>query len=117
VVRNYPSARFGFVLIESVIVLKKNDMRRSFKIGFIALLSGVLAVPAIAGNSDRAGQAGATELLINPWQEVQVLVSANTASVRGLEAQYLNVAGLAYTSKNRGVVFKHAVVSGFWCYD
>ncbi len=98
-VRNYPSARFGFVLIESVIVLKKNDMRRSLKIGFIALLSGVLAVPAIAGNSDRAGQAGATELLINPWARSSGFGSANTASVRGLEAQYLNVAGLAFTNK------------------
>jgi hypothetical protein len=99
VVRNYPSARFGFVLIESVIVLKKNDMRRSLKIGFITLISGVLSVPAIGGNSDRAGQAGATELLINPWARSSGFGNANTASVRGLEAQYLNVAGLAYTSK------------------
>ena len=26
---------------------------------------------AFAGNEDRAGSAGATELLVNPWQEVQ----------------------------------------------
>ena len=74
-------------------------MRRSFKIGFIALLGSVFAFSAMAGNSDRAGQAGATELLINPWSRSSGFASANTASVRGLEAQYLNVAGLAFTEK------------------
>lgn len=74
-------------------------MRRSLKIGFIALLSGTFVLPALAGNSDRAGQAGATELLINPWARSSGFGNANTASVRGLEAQYLNVSGLAYTNK------------------
>lgn len=55
--------------------------------------------PAMAGNSDRAGQAGATELLINPWARSSGLANSNTASVRGLEAQFLNVAGMAFTRK------------------
>ncbi|MFT4982326.1 MAG: hypothetical protein ACI9UR_002197, partial [Bacteroidia bacterium] len=42
-------------------------MRRILNISFVALLSGALVIPTFAGNSDRAGQAGATELLINPW--------------------------------------------------
>ncbi len=54
---------------------------------------------AFAGNPDRAGQAGATELLINPWARSSGFGSANSASARGLEAQYLNVAGLAFTEK------------------
>lgn len=54
---------------------------------------------AFAGNSDRAGQAGATELLINPWARSSGFGSANTASARGLEAQWLNVAGMAFTNK------------------
>ncbi|MCF8463493.1 MAG: PorV/PorQ family protein [Flavobacteriales bacterium] len=74
-------------------------MRRILRISFIALCSGMFAFPAIAGNSDRAGQAGATELLINPWARSSGFASANAASVRGLEAQYLNVAGMAFTTK------------------
>jgi hypothetical protein len=62
-------------------------------------ISSILMVPAMAGNSDRAGQAGATELLINPWARSSGFGSANTASVRGLEAQFLNVAGLAFTNR------------------
>lgn len=62
-------------------------------------MATVLAVPTYAGNSDRAGQAGATELLINPWARSSGFGGANSASVRGLEAQYLNVAGLAFTRK------------------
>ena len=74
-------------------------MRRILKLSFVALASGMLALPTFAGNSDRAGQAGATELLINPWARSSGFGSANSASVRGLEAQFLNVAGLAYTTK------------------
>jgi len=55
--------------------------------------------PAFSGNSDRAGQAGATELLINPWARSSGMASAGTASARGLEAQWLNIAGMAFTEK------------------
>jgi len=74
-------------------------MRRVLRICFIAAMVGVLALPSMAGNSDRAGQAGATELLINPWARSSGFAGANTASARGLEAQYLNVAGMAFTRK------------------
>lgn len=59
----------------------------------------VIVSPVYAGNSDRAGQAGATELLINPWARSSGFGNANTASARGLEAQWLNVSGLAWTEK------------------
>lgn len=52
-----------------------------------------------AGNEQRAGQAGATELLINPWARSSGWAGANSASVRGLEAMFLNVAGTAFTQK------------------
>ncbi len=52
---------------------------------------------ASAGNKDRAGQAGADELLINPWAKSSGWACANTGGVRGMEAQYINVAGLAFT--------------------
>lgn len=62
-----------------------------------ALLSAVN--PAVAGNEDRAGQAGATELLINPWTRSSGWGGINVANVRGIESQFNNVAGLAFTKK------------------
>jgi hypothetical protein len=50
-----------------------------------------------AGNKDRTGQAGATELLINPWARSSGWGSANMSRVRGLEAMWGNVAGTAFT--------------------
>ena len=50
---------------------------------------------AMAGNSERSGQAGASELLVNGWTRSTGWASSNTALVRGLEAMSLNVAGLA----------------------
>lgn len=54
---------------------------------------------SFAGNPDRTGQAGATELLINPWGMSSGWNGVNTANVHGLEALNQNVAGLAFTSK------------------
>jgi hypothetical protein len=68
------------------------------------ILAGLLMVAVIlpmndawAGNKDRAGEAGASELLINPWARSAGWGGANTASIRGLEAMYGNVAGVAFT--------------------
>ena len=54
---------------------------------------------AFSGNEQRAGQAGASELLINPWARTSGWAGANVAGVRGLEGIYSNVAGLAFTQK------------------
>lgn len=54
-----------------------------------------LTMPVMAGNEDRAGEAGASELLINPWARSSGWASANSAAARGIEAMNLNVAGLA----------------------
>ena len=56
-----------------------------------------------AGNEDRIGQAGAGELLINPFARSAGFGNANSAFVRGLEAQFLNVAGTAFTKKTEMV--------------
>ena len=55
-------------------------------------------VPAVmmAGNPDRTGQAGASELLIDPWAQSSGWYGLNISSVRGVEAQGLNVAGLSF---------------------
>jgi len=52
-----------------------------------------------AGNPERAGQAGAAELQINPFTRSSGWGFANTTGVRGLEASYLNIAGLAGVKK------------------
>ncbi len=54
-----------------------------------------LSISAFAGNKDRSGQAGATELLDNPWAQSNGFFAINTASVWGMEAMKSNVAGLA----------------------
>ncbi|MFI5151074.1 MAG: PorV/PorQ family protein [Bacteroidia bacterium] len=54
---------------------------------------------AFAGNDQRAGQAGASELLINPWARSSGWAGADIAGSKGLESMYLNVAGTAFTQK------------------
>ena len=54
---------------------------------------------SFAGNPQRAGQAGASELLINPWARTSGWAGSNVAGVQGLEGIYSNVAGLAFTEK------------------
>lgn len=54
----------------------------------------VTAFAVIAGNPDRQGEAGASELLLNPWARSAGVHSMSTASVSGIEAMRINVAGL-----------------------
>jgi hypothetical protein len=74
-----------------------------FKFKALAV-SIILAGSVMAGNSDRAGQAGGTQLLINPFARSSGWGSANSASIMGLESQYLNVAGVAHTEKTELLV-------------
>ncbi len=74
------------------------------------ILSGFIlsnSLSSFAGNEDRTGQAGASELLINPWARSAGLGGANSASAVGLEATYLNVAGIAHTKKTE-FAFSHS---------
>lgn len=48
-----------------------------------------------AGNPDRQGEAGAYELLLNPWARSAGFHTLNTSMVSGVEAMRLNVAGLS----------------------
>lgn len=55
----------------------------------------LLSLSAIAGNKDRTGQAGAGELLFNPWGRSSGVFGLNAAFVTGAEAMKCNIAGLA----------------------
>jgi hypothetical protein len=47
-----------------------------------------------AGNPDRQGEAGAYELLLNPWARSAGLHTLNVSMVSGVEAMRVNVAGM-----------------------
>lgn len=74
--------------------------RFNFKI-IICFLFIIIAYPVItkAGNDQRRGQAGASELLINPWSRSSGWGNANSSCVRGLESVFSNVAGSAFIKK------------------
>ena len=63
---------------------------------FLLFLFTLLSTSAIllGGNPDRQGEAGAYELLLNPWARSAGLHTMSTSLVRGVEAMQLNVAGL-----------------------
>lgn len=60
-----------------------------------------------AGNPDRQGEAGAPELLMNPWARSAGLHTMTTSMVSGVEAMMLNIAGLSRIEKTE-VVFGHS---------
>lgn len=74
-------------------------MKRNIKTIMVAAAMLLPNLSAFAGNNDRAGAAGASELLINPWARSSGWMGCNIANITGIEAQYLNVAGTAFTKK------------------
>jgi len=58
----------------------------------------------VAGNPDRQGEAGAYELLMNPWARSAGFHSMSTSLVRGVESLRLNPAGLGRISKTEVLV-------------
>lgn len=81
----------------------------------IAWILGIMLVSpmsALAGNVQRAGQAGASELLINPWARSSGLAGANAGSIRGLESIYFNIAGTAFINKTELIFARTEWMSG-----
>lgn len=58
---------------------------------------------SFAGTTKRTGQAGASELLINPWARATGWSGVNTANIKGIEAMNSNVGGLAFTKGSEAV--------------
>lgn len=72
---------------------------------YIKLTSALIVVTllghsynAVAGNGNRIGSSGASELLINPWARSSGLCGANSANGTPVESMFLNVAGMAFVS-------------------
>ncbi len=74
----------------------KNIIKNTVIIG-----AAIACSNAFAGNEDRVGSAGASQLMINPWARSTGFADAGYASTRGLEATFMNIAGLAYTDKTQ----------------
>ena len=64
---------------------------------FLLAVALVWAVnePTFAGNPDRQGEAGAAQLLLNPYAKSAGLHSMTTSMVAGAEAMRINIAGLS----------------------
>ena len=67
-------------------------MRKLIFTLFVALLT---LTTVYAGNPDRQGEAGAHQLLMNPWARSAGLHSMSTSLVTGVEAFRINVAGMS----------------------
>ncbi len=76
----------------------KNLYRTLFWISASVILV-LTSLPVHAGNKDRAGQAAAPHLLINPWASTSGWGSAGISFTKGIEATFSNIAGMAFTRK------------------
>lgn len=76
-------------------------LNKLIKSTFLAGLTVVGVGSVYAGNGDRVGAAGATELLINPWSRSAAWGDAGISCANGLDAVYTNIAGLAFTDKTQ----------------
>ena len=79
---------------------------------FITVLLVGLGSTVEAGNPDRQGEAGAYELLMNPWARSAGLHTMNTANITGVEAMRLNVAGLSRINKTELVAANAIYLQG-----
>ena len=76
-------------------------MKKLFKtivIASLTIIIGLTSTELFAGNKDRAGQAGASELLVNPWAVSSGWGNAGMASVKGVDAMWSNVAGISFVN-------------------
>ena len=71
---------------------------RTIVIASLTIIIGLTSTELFAGNKDRAGQAGANELLVNPWAVSSGWGNAGMASVKGVDAMWSNVAGISFTN-------------------
>ena len=77
-------------------------MKNFYKSLIAIFLAAIVLMPysnANAGNKDRSGEAGAGELLINPWARSAGWGGVNVSNVRGLEGTFNNIAGVAHTKQ------------------
>ena len=77
------------------------------RILLVLITLSVSTLMLLAGNPDRQGEAGASELLMNPWARSAGLHTINTASIGGVEAMRLNPAGVSRFEGNTEIALSH----------
>lgn len=83
-----------------------NKLQKTLMICTLIGLFCAMSVNLYAGNRDRSGQAGAQHLLIDPWARSTGWGTAGVAEIRGLEAMYSNIGGMAFVNKTE-LAFSH----------
>jgi len=83
-------------------------MKKVFIKAVIAICVLGITHPVFAGNKDRSGQAGATEMNINPFGQSTGSFGMNVAYVSSIDAMKTNIAGLANVEKT-DIGFSHVV--------
>jgi len=83
-------------------------MNKSLYLLIAVAITALSAGTVQAGNPDRQGEAGAPELLMNPWARSAGLHTMSTSMVTGVESMMLNVAGLGRIQKTE-VLFGHSI--------
>ena len=78
-----------------------NNSMLKLKSAFIVGAAIISSFSVSAGNEDRVGSAGASHMLVNPWARSSASAGAGIANVNGLEASFLNIAGIAFTDKTQ----------------
>lgn len=78
---------------------KEKNMKNINKIISLSLFVILFISTSYAGNKQRIGQAGANELLINPWAQYSGLGGANVGNTAGIEGVFINVAGTAHLNR------------------
>ncbi len=87
-------------------------MKRILSILTVMVLTASLSAPSVfAGNDNRRGTAGATELLINPWARSSSWGGINTSCARGIDAFFSNIAGLSFVEKTE-FVYTNTILYG-----
>lgn len=82
-----------------------NRLKSIIALLFVGIL--VTAETATAGNPDRQGEAGAYELLLNPWARSAGLNGLVVSSITGVEAMRFNPAGIGRQYSNTEVIISH----------
>lgn len=83
-------------------------MKRFLQLTYILSLLVFCTTIVRAGNPDRQGEAGAYELLMNPWARSAGLHTLSTSFITGVEALQLNVAGLSRINKTE-ILAAHSI--------
>lgn len=66
---------------------------------YLSIILALLSLNSFAGNSDRLGESGAPELIMNGWARSTGLGDLNTSRIMGIGAMKLNPAGLSFVNK------------------